>query len=247
MIIPKHLKKIIKKITVTDKIKEIDLCCMCGSDKFCIYKNEIKKQKVSREDRDKIKKTIKWENEELFPLITTYGEAGPFNKVYYEDYPELKYRLIIIYNHSGLNRKFDLEKDSSRIIKKYKIKYGEVPLSIHEVNSIYKKDDTVIFKIKCNNCGDEYIIFDSRIHGQDSLDFCPNKLIEYKYKLITRISRRTIGDNVKVTIGYDVNEDLLKEESISSSQDVSNMFSYIKIQSIDDKKNKKTIYTLKIE
>lgn len=242
MLVPKYLRNIVKIKENKDDNCTLDICCNCGCKQFFIYKNIKQKQKISKENRRKIKETDKWDEEVFSPLITNYNGVGPMNAAHYVDYPKEKYREIIIYDCKGLENKFDPVKDKNRIIKIFKINYGEVPLSINEIKEIASYDYTKIIKVKCSRCKKEYILFDNRIHGCDAKDFTDIEFKEYEFREITVKGEIGKAHQINVYIeNYWGDEYLLDLNEGLTIDDYSNMYNYIKIQLINENNKKITI------
>lgn len=242
MIVPKYLENIVIIKDNKENNCSLDICCNCGCKEFYIYKNIKEKQKISEENRRKIKETDRWDEEVFSPLITNYNGIGPINAAYYAYYPEEKYREIIIYDCKGLNGKFDPEKDKSRIVKVFKVNFGEVPLDLHEIKEILNPDFTKIIKAKCSKCYNEYILFDNRIHGCDSIEFTYQKFKEYKYKEFK--IKGKLGKPYKINIyieNYWGEDNLDNLNEGLTSDDYSILFNYIKIQLLTEDNKKVTI------
>lgn len=244
MLIPNYLKDIIITDYLDQYTGKFKIKCLCGCEKFFLYKNIKKKVKISKEDRKRIKETEIWKDEVLWPLITNYGDCRKSQSAVYIDHPEDKYREIVVYDSTDLKTKFDIIKDKERIFKIFKVNYGEIPLSVSEINAIKKEDVNIIIKIKCSYCNREHILFDSRIHGCDAADFINNELEDYDFKELKINGEYGKSYNVNITIkNYWDNEESNNFNEACMMIDYSNLFNYIKIQVTNETIKKKIIFS----
>lgn len=114
-----------------------------------------------------------------------------------------------------------------RVVKKVEIDKKSIPKSVD------------IIKIKCANCGKEFVIFDSSKHGYDAFTECYSVNVEQysflpiKYKNYDQFSEVEI--KIKNDLTYEEFCDNIGENL--SKEDYSNAFSFISIEaSIDGKK-----------
>ncbi|MCM1260420.1 MAG: hypothetical protein NC182_05755 [Prevotella sp.] len=238
--IPKHLKKIATKIKEKNESLTMHICCQCGCDDFVFLKNISKKTVLTNEQKKLIKASEKWWWTEYYPLI-----GAPNRAVFYE-YPELGYKEIFIYNERETeNRKFDKEIDKERIVRYFKLNYGEFPLDQKEINQINPIDYTTIIKVKCSKCGKEHLLFDNRIHGCDSADFDLNKRVNYEF--IEKVFNKNIGKSYKVEILIKNYWDFDDVESNGNEglteDDYSILFGYISIKAINEDNKKIKVYS----
>ncbi len=225
--IPNYLKEIAEVIKQNKETLTMNVKCRCGWQKFDVYKNVTRKTKISKENRKKIKDSLKWYDNVLDPLITNAYRAA------YIDYDNEGYREIIIYNsRENLSYNFDKEKYKSLIIKTFLIKNGEVPLKWNEIDSIQDINLPVVIKLKCNSCGQEYLIFDNRIHGNDAADFSTNnfKKMDFELKKVKKEEMRFVNITITIKNYWDFEEIALNGNEKLTFDDYSNMFSSIKIK-----------------
>lgn len=244
MIIPKYLKNIV----IVEKLEQYSgsfkIKCICGCDKFILYKNIKKRPKISKENQKKIRETEMWKDKVFSPLVTNYGDCRKSQAAAFIDHPKENYREIVIYDCTDLITKFDLIKDKDRIVKIFKVNYGEVPLSVAEINAIKKYDFNTIIKAKCSLCNKEHTLYDSRIHGCDAIDFNNFELEEYDFKEMKIKGETGIAYNVTIDIKnfWDDNEKIdFTNDNINV--DFSNMINYIKIQVTNESTYKKTVFS----
>ena len=244
MVIPTYLKNIV----IVEKLEQYSgffkIKCTCGCERFLLYKNIKKKTKISKENRKKIKETEKWNDKVFSPLVTNYGDCRKSQSAAFIDHPKEKYREIIIYDSTDLSTKFDIIKDTDKIVKIFKVNYGEVPLSVAEINAITKYDFNTIIKAKCSCCNKEHILYDSRIHGCDAANFIISELEEYDFKeiKINGVTGKTYNVNVYIENFWD-NDENIDFINDNINFDFSNMINYIKIQAINELNKKKTVFS----
>jgi hypothetical protein len=238
--IPKYLKNIATKTKEKNENLTMRINCECGNDNFLFLKNIPKKVILTDEQRRLIKASEKWWWDEYYPYI-----ESPNRAVFYE-YPELGYREIFIYNERGIeDRKFDKVIDKERIVRYFKLKYGEFPLDNKEINQINPIDYTTIIKVRCSKCGKEYMLFDNRIHGCDSADFDLNEMLDYEFT--EKVFNKNIGNSYKVEISiknyWDFDDVDSNENEGLTEDDYSILFNYISIKAINDENKKIKVFS----
>lgn len=233
ILIPKYLRCIATKIKENNERLTMSICCDCGNDNFILFKNIPKKAILSNDKKRLIKKSEKWWHDEYDSYI-----EWPICGAFYE-YPELGYREVFVYNKRGIeDRKFDKELDKNRVVKYFKLKYGEFPLSIKEINEMNPKDYTIIIYAKCSKCGKKHLLFDSRIHGCDAVEFSLNEILDYEFK--EKVFNKNVGKSYKIEIsiknywGFDDIES--NGNDGLTIDDYSILFNHIAIKAIDEEK-----------
>lgn len=102
-----------------------------------------------------------------------------------------------------------------------------------------------VIKIKCYECGDEYVIYDNRFHGYSG-KFCNDSIEEKEYIPHFRLKKRR--DNLPVEIYISVEhtesyEDFEKSIDIPCEyKDYTDAFTWIAIYSIDNNNNKRKLF-----
>ena len=238
--IPKYLKNIATKIKEKNENLTMHINCECGNDNFLFLKNIPKKVILTDEQRRLIKASEKWWWDEYYPYIESPNRAA-----FYE-YPELGYREIFIYNERGIeDRKFDKVIDKERIVRYFKLNYGEFPLDNKEINQLNPIDYTTIIKVKCSKCGKEYMLFDNRIHGCDSADFDLNEMLDYEFT--EKIFNKNIGNSYKMEISiknyWDFNDVDSNGNEGLTEDDYSILFNYISIKAINGENKKIKVFS----
>ena len=238
--IPKYLKNIATKTKEKNENLTMRINCECGNDNFLFLKNIPKKVILTDEQKRLIKASEKWWWDEYYPYIESPNRAA-----FYE-YPELGYREIFIYNERGIeDRKFDKVIDKERIVRYFKLMYGEFPLDIKEINQINPIDYTTIIKVKCSKCGKEYMLFDNRIHGCDSADFDLNEMLDYEFT--EKVFNKNIGNSYKVEISiknyWDFDDVDSNGNEGLTEDDYSILFNYISIKAINDENKKIKVFS----
>lgn len=214
--------------------------CTCGCKRFFILKNS-KISTLTKEDKKKMNNSLTWYEKNLYPMII--NTSCKFVRTSDETYHE-----IIVYDSSKLaGSAFDISKDSSQIVKSYKFKHGEVPLSFDEIRKLDPYDDTVIIKAVCVDCGNEYILFDSRIHGNDAADFIEDMTTKYAFKRKHIKNSEDDASEICITIKnyWDFDDIESNGNEGLTFSDYSNMFGYIKIQAKNND-TKQLIYSAEL-
>ena len=115
--VPKYLREIAKVYKQKDESLNFGIKCICGCNKFIVLKNLIKKVELSKENKRKIRDSLKWYKEILDPMITNTSYAAAYIGYDNDDFHE-----IVIYSPPKSSSKFDKEKDKSKIKKIFRIK-----------------------------------------------------------------------------------------------------------------------------
>lgn len=102
-----------------------------------------------------------------------------------------------------------------------------------------------VIKVKCNACGEEHIIFDSRFHGYSGVFREKNDMVE---KYIPHFKQRKHRDNLPVEIRIQVEHDpsfdaFMENTGIECSfEDYTNAFTWITVHEIDKAGKKRIIF-----
>lgn len=229
--VPEYLREIATKVKEKNESLTMHICCQCGCDDFIFLKNITKKAILSDEQKKLIKASEKWWRTEYYPFIQTPNRA-----VFYE-YPEFGYREIFIYDERGIkNKKFDKEIDKEKIVRYFKLNYGEYPLDQKEINNINPTDYTVIIKAKCSKCSKEHLLFDNRIHGCDSADFENREMQDYEFaeKVFDKRKGKSYKAEISIKNYWDFDDVASNGNEGFTSDDYSVLFGYISIKAIDN-------------
>lgn len=98
----------------------------------------------------------------------------------------------------------------------------------YDIKSIY---------IKCKSCNKEFLLFDNRIHGYNSIQYQGNNLSNLNYSYSNEFY-----SEIKITLYQDVSFDEYKEDTSNLSyENYLNSYSYIKIIGKCNGKKKKVL------
>lgn len=226
--IPKHLKEIAEVSNQKNESLVLRIICSCGCNKFQVLKNLKKKIEISKEEKKRIRDSLKWYEEVLYPMVTN----SPL-KAAYLGYDKDDFREIVIYSSSDNSlAKFNKNTDVSKVVKSFRIKKGDIPLDWSEINSLQPIDEALILKVVCDSCRKEYILFDNRIHGNDVADFEQNNFDDYDFREIKIKGTDGKATEIFVTIKNYWDFENLSEYGNEelTLDDYSNMFGHIKVQ-----------------
>ena len=85
--------------------------------------------------------------------------------------------------------------------------------------------ETKIVKVKCLNCGKEFIIYDNRIHGANTV---VNRKKDYSYSDF--IFKEFTADSVKILLEYDWTADYYNNKFLMpNKKPYEDVYSYIKV------------------
>ena len=113
--------------------------------------------------------------------------------------------------------------------------FGKI-VEILDISEMFETDCTKIIKIKCCQCGKEYVIFDNRFNGYDSIDTTED-LKQKKYDFKQKKFKKSTISEVEVGVGIANEkslEDFIKVHREEVDMDFySNAFSWIMIVCFD--------------
>ncbi|MDR2090325.1 MAG: hypothetical protein LBP62_01525 [Clostridiales bacterium] len=211
--IPQYLRQIGVFRSAKDENLTFSIRCTCGGETFTLLKNVPKKAKLSKEDREKVSATKKWERE-FYKRI-----AGlPFRCSISDQCLEDGGRKITVSRRSK----------NGGIYETHTFKKGGIPLGFNEMNALCPEDYTVIIKAVCDRCKKEHLIFDSRVHGCDAAENDKKDLEEYLFK--TRNERVTVEISIKNYWDFEDVEGNGNEGFTAGGY--SDMFNYISIRAV---------------
>ena len=109
------------------------------------------------------------------------------------------------------------------------------------IDLIMMRDNTDVFRGRCTTCGKEFVIFDSRYHGYNSMAATvEEKEKKYNFKQI----RNAKDTGILVEIIYEDTYEKFLESYPNADMDMySNAFSWIEISTVDEGKKSKIIFT----
>lgn len=100
----------------------------------------------------------------------------------------------------------------------------------------------MVIKVKCSECGNEYVIYDSRLYGNNGV-FCSNP-VEKEYEPHFKLKKRRDGLPVEICISVEHTESYEEFQKATSYDFItfSNAFTWMVIYSNDSKNKKRKLF-----
>jgi hypothetical protein len=204
---------------------------------FQILKNIPQKLKVKMSDdiKKKFDKTKSKQKEfNKFLANGQYGLIGYFSTID-EEGNECR---VIMKSEDILKYSNKKNVPEEKVIKTFKFEKKET-LNLGEYLKLCPTDYNIIYKCKCSNCDNEYLLFDSRLHGNDAVED-KAELNEYEYKL-KKVDGNFEPKKIRITIRNDWDFDDVESNGNPdiATNDYADMISSIRIDAISEGKKVK--------
>lgn len=250
--IPKHMREFaVQTACEKDKIK-CSLKCTCGYENFLLYKNVKPRAALNAAGRERKRISDLWWREfektvpddcEYFANVSDNSQdIWVFKKADMEAYEKQTDKMIA----DGTYTKFfahtegmeqELKKLGYKAVAHIKRKENEPPYE--DFYKYYETFDTTdVLKVVCSDCGKEYLLFDSRLHGNDAIESEPDDTqYKFKQKLPHNVSAPRVS--VIITNYWDFDDIASNGNEELTADDYSELFHYISVYAVlpDGKKS----------